>query len=72
MKIDALKKLLTLPKKTLERCTRSHPEAAVVWDGLIVKEFMEARGIESVTTGVREFYAFKRREIAKLGLRKAS
>jgi hypothetical protein len=38
----------------------------------VIKEFMEQRGILEATQGVREFYAFKRSEIRRLGLRKVA
>jgi hypothetical protein len=70
LQISTLKKLVELPRKNIERYTRHHPEAKVVWESLVIREFMDERGIEETTQGVREFYAFKREMVAKMGLQK--
>jgi hypothetical protein len=72
MKTMQIKKLVLLPRAKLERYTRKHPEASVVWEGLIVKEFIEKHGIADTGLGMRRFYAFKREQVKKLGLRTAS
>lgn len=71
MKINTLKQLVQLPRKRIERLTREHPEAALAWEGLVIKEFMERCGIVEATRAVREFYAFKREQVHRLGLRAA-
>ena len=70
LQMSTLKKLVELPRKNIERYTRLHPEAKMVWEGLVIREFMDERGIEETTQGVREFYAYKRQMIAKMGLQK--
>ncbi|MFO0985375.1 MAG: hypothetical protein U1E76_27190 [Planctomycetota bacterium] len=70
MKIDQLKRLIQLPRNKIERYTREHPESSLVWEGLVVKEFMEERGIAETTLAVRQFYAFKRQMLAQLGMEK--
>ncbi|MFO0980717.1 MAG: hypothetical protein U1E76_03040 [Planctomycetota bacterium] len=66
LNISALKKLVKLPRKNIERYSRLHPEASLIWEGLVIREFMDERGIEETTEGVRQFYAFKRAMIAKM------
>lgn len=39
----------------------------IVYKALIIREFMEERSIEDPRRGIREFYAFERDRLQKLG-----
>ncbi|PYU90045.1 MAG: hypothetical protein DMG08_19330 [Acidobacteria bacterium] len=39
----------------------------IVYKALIIREFMKERGIEDPRQGIREFYAFERERLRKLG-----
>jgi hypothetical protein len=40
----------------------------IVYKALIIREYMKEHGIEDPKVGIREFYAFERERLQKLGL----
>jgi hypothetical protein len=40
----------------------------IVYKALIIREYMKEHGIEDPKAGIREFYAFERERLQKLGL----
>jgi hypothetical protein len=40
----------------------------IVYKALVIREFMKERGIEDPRTGIREFTAFERERLQKLGM----